>query len=45
MVRRFVKYNPSFLEQEQLVSNFVVRQADLELIIRIITASSKVFRQ
>lgn len=36
MSRRFVKYNPSFLSQEELLSNFVVRRSDLELITRII---------
>jgi len=36
MARRFVKYNPSFLSQDELIENFVVRHTDLELIIRII---------
>ncbi len=36
MARRFVKYNPSFLSQKELIDNFVVRHTDLELITRII---------
>ncbi|NTU53671.1 MAG: tetratricopeptide repeat protein [Chlorobiaceae bacterium] len=43
MVREFVKYNPAFLESDRLVENFVVRQSDLEMIVRIVrdnTASS-----
>ena len=36
MARRFIKYNPSFLSQEELIRNFVVRRSDLELITRII---------
>jgi len=37
MAKRFMKYNPSFLTEEDLVEGFVVRHADLELIIRIIS--------
>ncbi|EAT58286.1 tetratricopeptide repeat protein [Chlorobium ferrooxidans] len=37
MTRCFVKYNPAFLEVAQLVENFVVRQIDLEMIVRIIS--------
>jgi tetratricopeptide (TPR) repeat protein len=36
MAKRFVKYNPSFLEEEHLIANFVVRHTDLELIVGII---------
>ena len=36
VAKRFVKYNPAFLSDKELVDNFVVRHADLELIIRII---------
>ncbi|MEI6652755.1 MAG: tetratricopeptide repeat protein [Chlorobiaceae bacterium] len=36
MTTRFVKHNPAFLEEEQLIENFVVRQVDFELIKRII---------
>jgi energy-coupling factor transporter ATP-binding protein EcfA2 len=36
MARRFVKYNPAFLSDSQIIDTFVVRHADLELIIRII---------
>ncbi len=36
MAQRFVKYNPSFLETDQLIDNFVVRHTDLELIMGII---------
>ncbi len=37
MAKRFMKYNPSFLTEEELIESFVVRHADLELIIRIIS--------
>lgn len=36
MTKRFMKYNPSFLSEEDLVGNFAVRHADLGLIIRVI---------
>lgn len=36
MAKRFMKYNPSFLSEEDLVGNFAVRHADLGLIIRVI---------
>ena len=36
MTTRFVKHNPAFLEEEQLIENFVVRQADFELVKKII---------
>ena len=36
MVKRFVKYNPAFLESEELIENFVVRLIDFRMIIRII---------
>ena len=32
MARKFVKYNPAFLEVDQLIANFVVRHADLDLL-------------
>ncbi len=35
MTTRFVRHNPAFLGDEQLVENFVVRQVDLERIIKI----------
>ena len=35
MVKRFVKYNPAFLEKDQLIANFVVRGIDYEMIMRI----------
>ena len=40
MVRKFVKYNPAFLDSAQLVENFVVRQNDLRMIMRIIHENS-----
>ena len=40
MVRQFVKYNPAFLDSSQLVENFVVRQNDLRMIMRIIHENS-----
>ena len=36
MTKRHMKYNPSFLSEAQLMESFVVRHADLDLIIRII---------
>ena len=36
MAKRFVKYNPAFLEKNQLIANFVVRRIDYEMIMRII---------
>ncbi len=33
---RFVKYNPAFLTDEELIQNFVVRHKDLEMILGII---------
>jgi len=35
-----VKYNPSFLTEDELVNNFVVRQTDLELIMRVISENT-----
>ncbi|MBI5557082.1 MAG: AAA family ATPase [Deltaproteobacteria bacterium] len=40
MARRIVKYNPSFLSEAELINNFVVRQVDLEMIIRIISENT-----
>ncbi|MEW6518106.1 MAG: tetratricopeptide repeat protein [Thermodesulfobacteriota bacterium] len=40
MVRRMVKYNPSFLTEDELVNNFVVRHTDLELIMRVISENT-----
>ena len=37
MTIRFVKHNPAFLDSDQLVENFVVRQADLGLITRLVS--------
>ncbi len=36
MGKRVVKYNPAFLSEDELVASFVVRQIDLELIMRAI---------
>ncbi|WP_076792979.1 tetratricopeptide repeat protein [Chlorobium sp. KB01] len=36
MVKRFVKYNPAFLEGDELTGNFVVRLIDFRMIMRII---------
>jgi hypothetical protein len=36
MTKRHMKYNPSFLSEAELIENFVVRHADLDLIIRVI---------
>jgi len=36
MNARVVKYNPAFLSDEELINNFVVRHADLQMIMRII---------
>ena len=33
---RYVKYNPAFLSEEELVRSFVVRHDDLDLIVRVI---------
>ncbi len=40
MARRFVKYNPSFLSEDDLIDNFVVRHADLEMILRILSENT-----
>ncbi len=40
MVGRMVKYNPSFLTEDELVNNFVVRHTDLELIMRVISENT-----
>ncbi|NTU90548.1 MAG: ATP-binding protein [Chlorobiaceae bacterium] len=34
MARQFVKYNPAFLDTGKLVENFVVRETDLQMIVR-----------
>ncbi len=36
MAKRIVKYNPAFLSKEELVSSFVVRHAELELIVQVL---------
>ncbi|MCJ7763163.1 tetratricopeptide repeat protein, partial [Candidatus Bathyarchaeota archaeon] len=36
MGKRLVKYNPSFLSKEELVQSFVVRHAELELIVQVL---------
>lgn len=36
MSPRIVKYNPAFLTDDELIRNFVVRQSDLELLLRIL---------
>ena len=36
MTKRLMKYNPSFLTEEELIESFVVRHADMEIIIGII---------
>ena len=45
MVKRFVKYNPAFLEGDELIENFVVRQIDFRMIIRIILDNSMASNQ
>jgi tetratricopeptide (TPR) repeat protein len=35
-IKQPIKYNPSFLTQEELISSFVVRQMDLELIMEVV---------
>ena len=37
MTKRRMKYNPSFLSEAELIESFVVRHADLDIIIRIIS--------
>lgn len=34
MIRQVMKYNPAFLRAEELVAQFVVRQGDLETLLR-----------
>ncbi|MBV5280694.1 MAG: AAA family ATPase, partial [Actinobacteria bacterium] len=36
MTKRHMKYNPSFLTEEELIDSFVVRHSDLEIIVGII---------
>ena len=36
MGKRMVKYNPAFLPKEDLVKSFVVRHAELELIVQVL---------
>jgi len=36
MSKRIVKYNPAFLSKEELVKSFVVRHAELELIVQVL---------
>ncbi|MDO9040811.1 MAG: tetratricopeptide repeat protein [Desulfocapsaceae bacterium] len=36
MTKRLMKYNPSFLTEEELIESFVVRHSDLEIIVGII---------
>ena len=45
MVRQFVKYNPAFLDREKLVGNFVVRQTDLQMIVRIVRDNAEASNQ
>lgn len=45
MVRQFVKYNPAFLESEKLVGNFVVRQTDLQMIVKIVRENTAASNQ
>ena len=37
MTKRIMKYNPAFLSDEELIESFVVRHADLDLIINTIS--------
>ena len=36
MIERPIKYNPAFLTEEELVDSFVVRHADLHLVLRVV---------
>jgi ABC-type iron transport system FetAB ATPase subunit len=45
MARRFVKYNPAFLESGQLVDNFVVRQVDLSMLLRTVRENTAASNQ
>lgn len=45
MARQFVKYNPAFLESEKLVENFVVRQTDLQMIVKIVRENTAASNQ
>lgn len=45
MAKRFVKYNPSFLSDKEIMDSFVVRHADLDLIINIIGENMTVSNQ
>ncbi|MBZ4219919.1 MAG: ATP-binding protein [Chlorobium sp.] len=45
MVKHFVKYNPAFLESDELIENFVVHQIDFRMIIRIIRENSMASNQ
>jgi len=45
MTRHFVKYNPAFLESDKLVENFVVRQTDLQMIVKIVRENTAASNQ
>ncbi|MFZ4526037.1 MAG: tetratricopeptide repeat protein [Chlorobium sp.] len=45
MITPFFKHNPAFLGEEQLIENFVVRQIDLERIIKIFSDNASGSRQ
>ncbi len=45
MAKRFVKYNPAFLESDELIENFVVRQIDFRMITRIIRENTMASNQ
>ena len=45
MVRQFVRYNPAFLDSEKLVENFVVRETDLQMIVRIVRENTAASNQ
>jgi ABC-type iron transport system FetAB ATPase subunit len=45
MIRDFVKYNPAFLESDKLVENFVVRQTDLQMIVKIVRENTAASNQ
>jgi len=45
MSKRIVKYNPAFLSKEELVRSFVVRHAELDLIVQVLRENVSVSNQ
>ncbi len=45
MDQRIMKYNPAFLTEEELIKGFVVREADLEIILRAIRENTTASNQ